>query len=67
MVGRPDGATVGWAFPGFSPHHRKNTSYYPLVAHMTRWSPRLKNRLGNVHDSKKPRPCNGQVVHRTTA
>ena len=25
------GATVGWAFRGFTPHHRKDPSYYPLV------------------------------------
>src|SRR5215470_17694925 len=24
------GATVGWAFRGFNPHHRKDPSYYPL-------------------------------------
>ena len=23
------GATVGWAFRGFNPHHRKDPSYYP--------------------------------------
>ena len=28
------GATVGWAFRGFNPHHRKDPSYYPLVAHV---------------------------------
>jgi hypothetical protein len=25
------GATVGWAFRGFNPHHRKDPSYYPLA------------------------------------
>src|SRR6266446_4366936 len=28
------GATVGWAFRGFNPHHRKDPSYYPLLAHV---------------------------------
>src|SRR5229473_1520039 len=28
------GATVAWAFRGFNPHHRKDLSYYPLVAHV---------------------------------
>ena len=28
------GATVGWAFRGFNPHHRKDPSYYPLLAHL---------------------------------
>ncbi len=49
------GATVAWAFRGFNPHHRKDLSYYPLVAHVaqTGHSLRLKNRPGNVHDSKQ--------------
>ncbi len=28
------GTTVGWAFRGFNPHHRKDPSYYPLLAHV---------------------------------
>src|SRR5438876_3963973 len=49
------GATVAWAFRGFNPHHRKDPSYYPLVAHLaqTEHILRLKNRPGNVHDSKQ--------------
>ena len=49
------GATVQWAFRGFNPHHRKHLSYYPLVAHVapTGQILRLKNRPGNVHDSKQ--------------
>src|SRR3989441_1076696 len=49
------GATVGWAFRGFNPHHRKDPSYYPLVAHVAQTGHilRLKNRPGNVHDSKQ--------------
>src|SRR5947208_6449811 len=49
------GATVQWAFRGFNPHHRKHLSYYPLVAHLAQTGHilRLKNRPGNVHDSKQ--------------
>src|SRR5215813_10970438 len=49
------GATVGWAFRGFNPHHRKHLSYYPLVAHLAQTGHilRVKNRPGNVHDSKQ--------------
>ncbi|HKW90973.1 MAG TPA: hypothetical protein VJX92_03680 [Methylomirabilota bacterium] len=28
------GATVAGAFRGFNPHHRKDPSYYPLLAHL---------------------------------
>jgi len=47
------GATVGWAFRGFNPHHRKDPSYYPLLAHVAQTGHilRVKNRPGNVHDS----------------
>ena len=49
------GATVAWAFRGFNPHHRKDHSYYPLLAHVAQTGHilRLKNRPGNVHDSKQ--------------
>jgi Transposase DDE domain group 1 len=49
------GATVGWAFRGFNPHHRKDLSYYPLLAHLAQTGHilRCKNRPGNVHDSKQ--------------
>jgi hypothetical protein len=49
------GAKVQWAFRGFNPHHRKDLSYYPLVAHVAQTGQilRLKNRPGNVHDSKQ--------------
>ncbi len=48
------GATVGWAFRGFNPHHRKDPSYYPILAHLAQSGHilRVKNRPGNVHDSK---------------
>jgi len=41
--------------PRFNPHHRKHLSYYPLVAHLAQTGHilRLKNRPGNVHDSKQ--------------
>src|SRR6266404_6039134 len=49
------GATVGWAFRGFNPHHRKDPSYYPLLAHVAQTGHilRVKNRPGHVHDSKQ--------------
>jgi DDE family transposase len=49
------GATAGWAFRGFNPHHRKDRSYYPLLAHVAQTGHilRVKNRPGNVHDSKQ--------------
>jgi hypothetical protein len=49
------GVKVQWAFRGFNPHHRKHLSYYPLLAHIAQTGHilRLKNRPGNVHDSKQ--------------
>src|SRR5215510_5658440 len=49
------GAQVQWAFRVFSPHHRKHLSYYPLLAHVAQTGHilRIKNRPGNVHDSKQ--------------
>ena len=49
------GAQVQWAFRGFNPHHRKHLSYYPLLAHVAQTGHilRVKNRPGNVHDSKQ--------------
>ncbi len=47
------GGTAAWAFRGFNPHHRKDPSYYPLLAHLAQTGQilRLRNRPGNVHDS----------------
>lgn len=47
------GGSVAWAFRGFNPHHRKNPSYYPLLAHLAQTGQilQLRNRPGNVHDS----------------
>ena len=48
------GGKVAWAFRGFNPHHRKDPSYYPLLAHLAQTGQilRLRNRPGNVHDSR---------------
>jgi hypothetical protein len=49
------GATVAWAFRGYNPHHRKDLSYYPLLAHLAQTGHilRCKNRPGNVPDGKQ--------------
>lgn len=48
------GSSVSWAFRGFNPHHRKHHSYYPITAHLAQTGHilRVRNRPGNVHDSK---------------
>jgi hypothetical protein len=48
------GNTVAWAFRGYNPHFKKDPSYYPLLAHLAQTGHilRLKNRSGNVHDSR---------------
>jgi len=58
------GATVAWAFRGFNPHHRKDPSYYPLLAHLAQTGHilRCKNRPGNVHDSKQAGPFLREVI-----
>jgi hypothetical protein len=58
------GTTVGWAFRGFNPHHRKDPSYYPLFAHVAQTGHilRLKNRPGNVHDSKQAIPFLREII-----
>jgi hypothetical protein len=47
------GGQVAWAFRGFNPHHRKDPSCYPLLAHLAQTGQilRLRNRPGSVHDS----------------
>ena len=47
------GAKVDGAERGFSPHHPKDPSYYPLTAHLASLGQilRIWNRPGNVHDS----------------
>src|SRR5208283_5506696 len=46
------GNKVAWAMHGFNPHHPKDPSYYPLLAHVAQTGQilRLKNRPG-----KRPR------------
>ena len=48
------GHTVGWAFRGYNPHKRYAPSYYPLLCHIAQTGHFLevKNRPGNIHDSK---------------
>jgi len=48
------GDQVEWALRGFNPHHPKDKSYYPIMVHVAQTSQILclKNRPGNVHDSK---------------
>ena len=49
---RVRGAAEG-AARGFNPHHPKDPSYYPLMAHLAQTGHLLRvwNRPGNVHDS----------------
>jgi hypothetical protein len=48
------GSKVAWAMHGYNPHHPKDLSYYPLLAHWAQTGQilRLKNRPGNVQDNK---------------
>jgi len=48
------GQTVSWAFRGYNPHKRYAPSYYPLLCHIAQTGHflQVKNRPGNVHDSK---------------
>src|SRR5438093_9082832 len=59
------GATVAWAFRGFNPHHRKDPSYYPLLAHLAQTGHilRCQNRPGNVHDSKQAVAFLREMIH----
>jgi DDE family transposase len=59
------GPQAQWAFRGFNPHHRKDKSYYPLLAHVAQTGQilRLKNRPGNVHDSKGALDFLRQEIH----
>src|SRR5437867_10503073 len=58
------GAKVAWAARGFNPHHRKAPSCYPLLAHLAQTGQilRLKNRPGNVHDSKGAEAFLSQLI-----
>lgn len=48
------GHQVGWAFRGYNPHKRYAPSYYPMLCHVAQTGHFLhvRNRPGNVHDSK---------------
>ncbi len=48
------GHKVGWAFRGYNPHKRYAPSYYPLLCHIAQTGHflQVRNRPGNVHDSK---------------
>jgi hypothetical protein len=63
------GAQVQWAFRGFNPHHRKHLSYYPLLAHVAQTGHilRIKNRPGNVHDSKQAVAFVRELIDRVRA
>jgi hypothetical protein len=52
------GATVAWAFRGFNPHHRKDRSYYPLLAP----SRRPANRGGHLSCPGDRRPHETYLV-----
>ena len=58
------GAQVEWAARGFNPHHRKNPSYYPILAHLAQSGHilRVKNRPGNVHDSNGAKEFIGDLI-----
>jgi hypothetical protein len=47
------GLQVAWAHRGYNPHHPKDPSYYPLLAHLAQTGQilRVKNRAGNVNDA----------------
>jgi Transposase DDE domain group 1 len=48
------GLQVAWARRGYNPHHPKDPSYYPLLAHLAQTGQilRVKNRPGNVNDAR---------------
>lgn len=48
------GHKVGWAFRGYNPHKRYAPSYYPLLCHVAQTGHflQIKNRPGNIHDSR---------------
>jgi hypothetical protein len=58
------GMKVSWAFRGFNPHHRKNPSYYPLLAHLAQTGQilRVRPRPGNVHDSRGAEPFLRELI-----
>jgi Transposase DDE domain group 1 len=63
------GNTVAWAFRGYNPHFKKDPSYYPLLAHLAQTGHilRLKNRPGNVHDSRGAARFLRELIHELRA
>lgn len=61
------GLKVERAERGFNPHHRKNPSYYPILATLAQTGHVLahKNRRGNIHDSHGSAQFLRHVVQRS--
>lgn len=58
------GLRVEHAARGYNPHHRKNPSYYPILATLAQTGHVIghRNRRGNVHDSHQSAPFLRQAV-----
>jgi hypothetical protein len=58
------GTQVRWAVRGYNPHHPKDPSYYPLLAHLAQTGQilRVKNRPGNVNDCRGAQEMVRQLV-----
>ena len=58
------GGSVEYAVRGFNPHHRKDPSYYPILAHLAQSGHilRVNNRPGNVHDSNGAKEFIGDLI-----
>jgi hypothetical protein len=58
------GGSVEYAVRGFNPHHRKDPSYYPILAHLAQSGHilRMNNRPGNVHDSNGAKEFIGDLI-----
>jgi hypothetical protein len=64
------GNRVSWAFRGYNPQNRHAKSYFPLLCHVAQTGHflQVKNRPGNIHDSKCGalgliRSCISQIRH----
>ncbi len=59
------GLQVERAERGFNPHHRKNPSYYPILATLAQTGHVIghRNRRGNVHDSHRSAEFLRETVH----
>jgi hypothetical protein len=59
------GLKVERAYRGFNPHHRKNPSYYPILATLAQTGHVIghMNRRGNVHDSHRSAEFLRESVH----